>query len=155
MNAEMRRTDRMLSESEAWQIVREGYYGMLATICEDGTPYAVPLNHVLIEDKIFFHCAPEGLKLRNLERSDKASYTVVSSAETSPNRFLTLYRSAVCFGTVREITDRAAKEKALRAICEKYTPGRDAQMERAVSAMRDRTNILEMRVAKITGKGSA
>lgn len=36
---EMRRKDRMLTDEEAYKLLKETEYGVLSTICPDGTPY--------------------------------------------------------------------------------------------------------------------
>ena len=44
---EMRRKDRQLSEEEAVNLLETFRFGVLGTVCADGTPYGIPMNHVL------------------------------------------------------------------------------------------------------------
>ena len=64
MSHEMRRKDRELKEEEAYAVLREGGDGVLATLGEDGYPYAVPMNHVLADGALYLHSALAGHKLR-------------------------------------------------------------------------------------------
>ena len=63
---EMRRADRALGEDEAREILARAEHGVLATMGADGWPYAVPVNHVLVGDTLYIHCATEGHKLDNI-----------------------------------------------------------------------------------------
>lgn len=42
MNEKMRRKDRETTEERAYEILKNGEYGILSTIGEDGYPYGVP-----------------------------------------------------------------------------------------------------------------
>ena len=44
MNEKMRRKDRETTEERAYEILKNGEYGILSTIGEDGYPYGVPLR---------------------------------------------------------------------------------------------------------------
>lgn len=117
---ELCRVDRKLSEADALYVLGHAEYGMLNTINEDGWPYAVPMASALVENTLYFHSAKRGQKLENLRRCNRASYTAVLYAKNVPERFEMIYASAVAQGFVREITDEAERNKAMRAICEKY-----------------------------------
>ena len=42
---EMRRKDRLLDSADAVEILKNGEYGVLATVTEDGSPYSVPMSY--------------------------------------------------------------------------------------------------------------
>jgi len=46
MFKKMRRKDKAMSEDQIIEILNAGEEGMLATVGENGYPYAVPLNYV-------------------------------------------------------------------------------------------------------------
>lgn len=48
-NHPMRRRDRELDEAEALALLREAEWGVLATVDADGWPYAVPVNHAVVD----------------------------------------------------------------------------------------------------------
>ena len=42
---EMRRKDRLLDSADVVEILKNGEYGVLATVTEDGSPYSVPMSY--------------------------------------------------------------------------------------------------------------
>ena len=65
----MRRADRAISREDALAVIDRCAYGTLSLIATDGTPYAVALNVVRDGKKLFFHSAPEGLKVDSLREN--------------------------------------------------------------------------------------
>lgn len=119
INHEMRRSDRLLCEMEAKQLLTNGEYGILATIGQDGYPYGVPLSYAYEDDKIYIHVAVEvGRKFENLGFCDKVSFTVVGATEVLPAKFSTKFESVIAFGTVKPV---ANKLEALERIRIKYS----------------------------------
>ena len=57
MNEKMRRKDRKTTEERAYEILKNGEYGILSTIGEDGYPYGVPVNFAVEGNKIYFNTA--------------------------------------------------------------------------------------------------
>ena len=80
----MRRRDRELSGAEALDLLREAEWGVLATVDAEGWPYAVPVNHAVVDGDLVIHCATAGHKLENLAFNPKVSYCAVTQAETLP-----------------------------------------------------------------------
>ena len=68
------------------------------------------------------------------------------------DKFTTRYTSAILTGTAREVTDEAEKIRALRAICEKYTPENMSRFDAAIAKSLSRTGIWRIDVTDITGK---
>ena len=96
MNEKMRRKDRETTEEKAYEILKNGEYGILSTIGEDGYPYGVPLNFAVEGNKIYFHCAPNsGLKLKNVEYSNKVSFCTVQNNRIDGAKLTSKYESAV------------------------------------------------------------
>jgi nitroimidazol reductase NimA-like FMN-containing flavoprotein (pyridoxamine 5'-phosphate oxidase superfamily) len=119
----MRRKDRAVGESEALELLGRGQYGVLATVGEEGEPYAVPLSYVFREGKIYFHSAPAGRKIDNLRYRPRVGFTVVGKAAPVFERgFSTNYESAMISGTASEVVDENEKYAALYALAEKYLP---------------------------------
>jgi nitroimidazol reductase NimA-like FMN-containing flavoprotein (pyridoxamine 5'-phosphate oxidase superfamily) len=74
MFREMRRKDRSISSEQAIQLLKNGQYGVLSTIGENGYTYGVPLNYVYHEGNIYFHCAVEGSKIDNIMFNNKVFF---------------------------------------------------------------------------------
>ena len=69
----MRRKDRETDSEQTIKLLKEGEYGVLATVDAEGQPYATPLSYVCTNNLIYFHCATEGHKLNNL-KSQQTSF---------------------------------------------------------------------------------
>lgn len=120
----MRRTRQELSREETEDILRRGSTGVLAVHGDDGYPYAVPLNYVYKDGKIYFHCARARHKFDALLRDDKVSFCVIDKDTVVPDEFATYYKSAVAFGRARLLEG----EEAARAVYDlgyKYNPAPD------------------------------
>ena len=79
-NATVRRRDRLLDPERAEELLRGGEYGFLAMVSdrEEGGAYGVPLSYVWDgAGALYIHCAPEGRKLRCVERSPRVTFCVV------------------------------------------------------------------------------
>lgn len=150
INHEMRRSDRMLSETEAKQLLTNGEYGILATIGQDGYPYGVPLSYAYEDGKIYIHGAAEvGHKFENLDFCDMVSFTVVGATEVLPSKFATKYESVIVFGTVKPA---ANKLEALEKIRIKYSPDFEEIGKKYEKAAEKKVDVYEIQIERISGK---
>lgn len=148
----MRRSDRQMTDEKALKLLSEAVYGMLNTIGDDGYPYGVPVNHAVADGKIYFHCATEGKKLRNLNFSPKASFVVVGQNEVLAEKFSMSYESAMAFGTASEVTEKEAKIKALMLLVKKYSPDFEAAGDEYARRAVDKTRIYQIDIEHLSGK---
>lgn len=148
----LRRKDRAVSEAEAWAILQAAEWGVLSTVGPDGWPYGVPLNHVVVEGRLYAHAALAGHKLDNLAGEARASYCAVAEAEVRPAQLSTRYASAILFGRARLVTDAAERERALRALGERFAPGEAAVVEASLAQEGPHTAVLRLEPERITGK---
>lgn len=149
----MRRKDKALTREESLALLAGGEYGTLATIGENGYPYGVPLNYILLGEKIYFHGAALGSKLENLRQNPKACFTVVGNVQRHPEELTTRYESVVAFGHAREVLPERRKE-ILEHIVTKYAPGFEEQGQKTIRATQDRIAVVELEIEHITGKVS-
>jgi uncharacterized protein len=149
---EIRRRERALSKDEARDILARAEYGVLATIGNNGWPYAVPLNHVLAGDTIYIHCALEGHKLDNLANEARVSYCAVASTRVIPEKLSTLYECAVVFGRAALVTSAEEKSKALKLLTDRFCADFPEQVEEALEKWGPKTAIIRIEIERITGK---
>ena len=149
---EVRRSDRALSEAEAQEILARAEYGVLATVGADGWPYAVPVNHVLCGEVLYFHGALEGHKLENLANCERVSFCAVASTRVLPEELSTLYESAVVFGRAALVTDPVEKRRALELLATRFCGTLTAAAEDAIRTDAARTTVVRIQVERITGK---
>lgn len=151
MFKEMRREKRQISQEEIKDILINGEYGTLATICENGYPYSTPLSYVYANDSIYFHCATKGQKLINIENNSKVSFSIVGYTEVLPDKFSTKYESVILFGEANQV-EGEEKEVALLKIIEKYSKGFLSEGKMYISKAKDITNVIKIDIKHITGK---
>jgi nitroimidazol reductase NimA-like FMN-containing flavoprotein (pyridoxamine 5'-phosphate oxidase superfamily) len=149
---EVRRSDRALSEAEAQEILARAEYGVLATVGADGWPYAVPVNHVLCGEVLYFHGAPEGHKLENIANHAWVSFCAVASTRVLPEELSALYESAVVFGRAALVTDPAETRRALELLATRFCGTLTAAAEDAIRTDAARTTVVRIQVERITGK---
>jgi Predicted flavin-nucleotide-binding protein len=95
MFAKIRRKERKMEPQQVREALECGEYGTLSMCGVNGYGYGVPLNYVLEEDHLYFHCAVEGEKLRNLSENNKVSFCVVGKAQVVAKEFTTSYQSII------------------------------------------------------------
>ena len=151
---DMRRIDRELGETEARAIMARADHGFLATIGEDGWPYAVPLNHVLDSDLLYVHCALSGHKLDNIAHEERVSYCAVASATIIPEQVTTHYESAIAFGRASRVEDAAEKRHALELLGRRFCADFPEQVAEEIRKDGPKTTVVRIRVERITGKAN-
>ena len=82
----MRRAKQALSPQECQAILERGRTCILAVSGAEGYPYAVPLNYVYQDGKLYFHCAKQGQKLDAIRQNPKVS-VMRSTPRTTPPSF--------------------------------------------------------------------
>lgn len=149
---EIRRRDRALSEAEAWEILNRAEWGVLSTLGVDGWPYGVPVNHVVVDGRIYAHCAQAGHKLENLAFESKTSYCAVAHSEVRPEELSTDFESAVVFGRAIVVTDETERRMALGALLERFAPQHPAEGAEAMQKDFAHTAVLRITPERVTGK---
>ena len=148
MMTEMRRKDRQLPEEEAVRLLQDCRFGVLCTVCADGTPYGIPMNHALIGRSLYMHCAADGgLKLENIARSPKACFTVVGQAggaEEGPPRL----HSAIAFGRVSTALSEEERILGIEALRQHSRRPRPSGTGTARKVL-----VLRFDIEQLTGKG--
>lgn len=148
----IRRKDRELSEAEALQLLQEAEWGVLATVDEAGWPYAVPVNHAVVDGDLIIHCATVGHKLANLAFNPKVSYCAVTQAETLPLELSTRYASVIIFGRGELLMDEGEKRAALRALGLRFAGAHPDLVDREIDKDLFRTVVVRIRIERATGK---
>src|SRR5436305_2398330 len=146
----------MLSDPAARDLLARAYAGRLATLGSDGWPYVVPLLHVFSGDEIGVHnTAAIGHLRANVERDPRACFEVDEPVKVFDyGRFECdtglAYRSAIAYGRIRIVDDRAAKSRFFDALMAKYGTGADRP--KSFYPRLDEVTVYAMTVERITGK---
>ncbi len=148
----MRRFKQQLSEEECIAILEKEPRGVLAVLGEQEYPYAVPLDHLYRDGKLYFHGARSGHKLDAIRRHSKVSYCVMDEGYRREGEWALNIRSVIVFGRVRAMDiDEPGIEDILRALGNKYNPD-PADVEREIRGAIDRVQMLELTIEHMTGK---
>ncbi|MCP4115337.1 MAG: pyridoxamine 5'-phosphate oxidase family protein [Desulfobacteraceae bacterium] len=154
MFREMRRKEKQLPMEETLEIIKKGDYGVLSTVGTDGRPYAVPINYACHDGKIYFHCAMDGHKVDNMEVDPRVSFCVVGDTEIVPKKFSTFFRSAVLFGTAKEVFDEE-KETGFLALLNRYCKENMENGKRYMTNAWNKTRIYKIEIEHMTGKAGS
>jgi len=155
MFREMRRKLQLLDEKESIAILEKGTAGILALSGDEGYPYAVPISYVYSDSKIYFHSAVSGHKIDAVQKSDKASFCVISQDCVMPEEYTTYYKSVIAFGRIRILETESEKRAAIELLARKYYPA-DTQKGRAdtIHEAWPRLCLLELEIEHMTGKAA-
>ena len=156
MENQMRFKQYAMEEAVVADFLRQGLVGRLGTVCNDGFPYIVPVHYVYYADKIYFHCAKIGHKMKNINNDSRVCFEVdeMLHVEDNPDpcEATTIYKSVVIFGQAQIIDEAAERTNILEQIVHKYLPARDGVVfdEKTLSA----TNVIAITIEQITGKSN-
>ncbi len=152
MQKPLRRQDRQLDDAAAMALLKRGEYGILSTTGTDNRPYGIPVNYVVMENRIFFHCATEGQKLENITANQGVSFCVVGRTELIPEEFSTRYESVVVSGRAAIVDEVGLKTKALEALVHKYAPDHVVTGKTYIARLMDKTTVVGISIEHLAGK---
>jgi len=96
-------------------------------MCEDGQPYAVPLNFGYDGRFIYFHAAPEGRKIDIIKKNNRVcfEFDILHDIVTGQQAcdWGAKYESVIGSGTAEIVDDLKAKKEALEWIMHQYGGG--------------------------------
>ena len=152
----MRRFKQELGREECEKLLAEAKSGVLALSGDMGYPYAVPVNHVYKDGKIYFHCAVSGHKIDAIKRNDKVSFCVVAKDEVLPKERATSYLSVMVFGRAKIIEDEEELRRISRLIGNKFSPDYPEDCEEEINDTIARGTLccVEITAEHISGKCS-
>jgi hypothetical protein len=118
---------KLTFEPELNQIIRNCTYCSLAMTDPEGNPYVIHMNFGFKEQTVFFHSAPEGLKIDILQKNPSVCIAFSTdhllryqNTEVACS-YSMKYRSVIIKGKAEFITDFDQKKEALDVIMQQYT----------------------------------
>jgi nitroimidazol reductase NimA-like FMN-containing flavoprotein (pyridoxamine 5'-phosphate oxidase superfamily) len=112
--------------------------GMVAHVAfeQDGEPYVIPMIYqfdAADPDHLYLHGAPVSRLIQHLGSGMRVCVTVTMLDALIYSRSATYhsvnYRSVVCFGKARPVTDDSVKKRVLEKMIARYFPGRTAGVD--------------------------
>ncbi|MGI6357781.1 MAG: pyridoxamine 5'-phosphate oxidase family protein [Bacillota bacterium] len=151
----MRRKDRAMAEADCLRLLETERVGRLAMCDQQGQPYLVPLNHVLVDGTIYFHCATTGRKLDLLQQNPKVCYEVdrMLGIKSAPSacEYGAFYESAIAFGTAFLVSDIAEKVRILNQLTAHHA-AEGAEFAPVNETAAERVVVVGIRIDQLTGK---
>ncbi|MHB0885139.1 MAG: pyridoxamine 5'-phosphate oxidase family protein [Bacillota bacterium] len=151
MKGIIRRAARAADREQAEEILRTATVGHLATTYADGTPYVVTVNYGWSGGRVYFHGAPRGDKLDNIERDPRVCFAVdIDEGLIRADRPCdagVAFRSVVIFGRARLVEEPAEKLAALTAVARQVGQGGQVSLREA-----ERTAVVAIEPEVITAK---
>lgn len=152
-NKDVLRQDRLLAQSDALGVLKTGEYGVLSMVDELGKPYAIPMSYVWDGgSSIYLHCAPEGKKLKSLDKNNIVSYCIVGHTNVISSKFTTEYESIILECEAHRNLPDAQRMKAMELLLEKYSLNhKEAGMKSAKRSL-PRTEVIRLDIKHWSGK---
>lgn len=151
MFRKMRRIGQELSAEECMEILTNEPRGVLALLGDDDYPYAIPMSHVYVDRKIYFHGAQEGHKNDAVKKYPKASYCVMDKGVRAEDSWWYTFKSVIVFGKIRTLTDRKEKIDRLTCLGDKFFPTHEETVDE-INRLLNRTEVFELTVEHMSGK---
>ncbi|HOP71635.1 MAG TPA: pyridoxamine 5'-phosphate oxidase family protein [Thermoclostridium caenicola] len=151
MFREMRRGRQLMSPEETIAVLERGSNGVLACLGDEDYPYAVPINYVYHNGKIYFHSAMSGHKMDAMMKHPKVSFAVIDQDTIVSEKYTSYFRSAIVFGKAR-IAEGDERLEAFRALVEKYSGDQPEENKRREIEGCTRAHIVAIDIEHMTGK---
>lgn len=155
-NSTVRRADRLLDEASAEQLLLNGEFGILSMVeqREHGAgAYGVPINFVWDGNGcIYFHCAPDGHKLRCVDANPQVAFCIVGRTGVVAHKFTTAYESVIIRGRLTRGLSSTERMNALVLLLHKYSPAHVELGQQYTEKSFHRTEVLRLDIESVTGK---
>lgn len=147
---------RATYDKEAVYSILDGHFLCHVGFEMDGQPQVIPTCHWREGNKLYWHGASKSQMIRHLAAGNPACVTVThldglvlarSAFSTSVN-----YRSAVCYGRPKLVTDEAEFDRQMELFFEQIAPGRWGQLRPMTAQERKATGMLEMEIEDAAAK---
>jgi nitroimidazol reductase NimA-like FMN-containing flavoprotein (pyridoxamine 5'-phosphate oxidase superfamily) len=123
---------------------------------QDGQPYVIPTIHAREGETLYLHGARGNRTLKALADGTPCCVTVTLGDELvlarAAQHHSLNYRSAMIFGTAREVTDAEEKQRALRAVVEHIAPGRPDEIRGPNETELRSTKVLAIEIQEASAK---
>lgn len=147
----MRRQGQQLSKEECEDILTNQPRGVLALLGDYEYPYAIPMSHVFVNGKIYFHGAKKGHKNDAVRNHSKCSYCVLDDGVKAADSWWYTFRSVIVFGSIRILDDVDERIEALTYLGDKFFPTHDDTVDE-IERLLDKTDVYEITIEHMSGK---
>lgn len=151
----MRRSNKEIKDPKVIDAILQAALVCRIAMAEKGSPYIIPVNFVVSNSHLYFHCAPFGKKIDFLRNNAAVCFEVdipgdLVMGETACSWGMT-YKSVIGFGQAYFIEGAEEKKKALNILMKKYA-GQDSFS--FIDDKLDKVCVIGVRIDTISGKRS-
>ena len=154
MKRQMRRKDRQITEqSEILDILLKAEW-LTLSMCDDNSPYSVPVNFGYENSALYVHCARTGYKIDILKKNPAVCFSAVAmdkvvSSDKGACDYTTIFESVTGFGMAAILTDENDLRDGLTAIMCHYSDDESWDFDERVLK---RTTVIRIDIEEMTGK---
>lgn len=152
MERTMHKIKRQMPDAEAKELFAKGHHGILAVNGDEGYPYAVPVNYVYLNDKIYIHSAKIGYKMDAIAQDSKCCFTAILSSEILPKQVTAAFESIIATGKVGLVADEAERRLAMETFVNRFCLDAIPEGMNFLEKTLDKTAVLRIDVEHLTGK---
>jgi len=150
----MRRNDKEITDQAEIEAILQEAPVCRIGLCDRDQPYVVPVCFGYREGYLFFHSAPEGLKIEILRNNPRICFEMDIPGRLNGSGYPCdrgiWYRSVIGFGIAEFLVDPEEKRAGLTCIVAHYTNAPANIPETRISTV----SIIRVRIISITGKKS-
>ena len=151
----MRRDDCRMPLEAVEQYLRTETWGVLSVHGDNGFPYGVPMNYVWENGTVLLHATSENShRLDALERDNRVCFTVVPEHTLDRDRWTTVYRSIIVFGTAEIIRSPEEIFAAMRSFMGQLAPHKTEEAFHSCDPKSAKMVMIRIRPVMVTGKQS-
>jgi len=122
----------------------------------EGQPFVIPTIHARDGELLYLHGSPANRTLGELADGAQCCVTATLVDELvlarSARQHSLNYRSAIVYGTGREVTDPEEKQRGLRAVVEHIAPGRSAEIRGPDEKDLETTSLIALEIEEASAK---
>lgn len=147
----MRRSKQLLSVEDIKAVMERCTNGVFSCSGDEGYPYAVPVNFVYYNERIYFHSAKSGHKIDSIMKDPKVCFTVIDEDTIVSEEFTSYFRSVVAFGKSR-IVEGEEWLTSFKALVEKYSGDQPEERKHKEISACTGAYIIAIDIEHMTGK---
>lgn len=151
MFRQMRRKGQELPKEDCIEILKNEPRGVLALLGDGDYPYALPVSHVYVDGKIYFHGARQGHKVDAIRNHSKVSFCVMDKGIKERDSWWYTFKSVIVFGKIRTLADEDDRIDKLTHLGDKFFPTHEETVDE-ISRLLDRTEVFEISIEHMSGK---
>ena len=150
------RPDRELTApEEIAEILGNGKFAVIS-MCRNNEPYIVTLSYGYdsTDNSLYFHCAPQGLKLDFLAANPQVCATIIEDGGYVETECAHNFRTVVFWGNMHSVTDLEQKKHGMEVLLRHLESDNNMVAEKLTKSENyySRMELLKLEITQIHGK---